>query len=188
MDGVDRVIFGLDRKLPEAAASGLVSGTWVETAEGWRLIEGLHPGILLHVHGGGLRPLEELRPLTPPAELVHVPGGALDNCADLWLAKGQNVLIDTLDDPALPDALEVLVPAEALIGLRGIASKPAPEAAALWQVTCTEEEVIWAQSGVPLHVPSHLSPDTARHSRDFAQLPLPAARRFLGRRLARTMG
>ena len=187
MDGVDRVVFGLDRRQhgPAPAPSGVISGTWVETADGWRLIENLKPGALLHVHGGGLRPLEGLMPVPAPADLVHVPGGALDNCADLWLAKGQLVLIDTLDDPALPDALEVLVPAGALIGLRGVTGRPAPEAAVLWQITCAEEEVIWAQTGVPLHVPSRLRPETARQSCDFAQLPFLPAQRFLARRLAR---
>lgn len=165
--------------------AGLGGATLVETASGWCRAADLAPGDLLHVHGGGLRPVQAVRCRDGAGGAwLHVPGGALDNCAALWLGAAQLVLIDTLRDPALPDAMEVLVPAEALAGLRGITLHAAPAALPLVTLHFDEEEVIWAQSGLTLHAPCVTRPDTLWISRDFAQLSGSAARTFLARRLA----
>ena len=187
MDGSNKVVFGVDwaRQAGHQPARGLVSGTWVETASGWAPVDTVQAGAVLHVHGGGLRPVLDLqpRPLAAGAMLVHVPGGALDNCADLWLAEGQLVLIDTMGDPDLPDALEVLVPATALVGRRDITLRTASDGLSLWRMQFEDEEVVWAQSGVALHAPSQSRPDSDRQSVDFAQLAPADAQQFVARRL-----
>lgn len=166
--------------------AGLGAEALVDTESGWRRAADLATGDLVHVHGGGLRPVQAVHHseegVAPP--LLHVPGGALGNCAELWLGAAQLVLVDTLYDPALPDAMEVLVPAEALDGLRGIALQTAPAGLPLVTLHFEEEEVIWAQTGLTLHAPSLAAPETVWLSRDFPQLFGSAARSFLARRLA----
>ena len=165
--------------------TGLGAQAHVETAAGWRRAADLVAGDLLHVHGGGLRPVQAVQHEEGAgASLLHVLGGALGNCADLWLGAAQLVLIDTMNDPDLPDAMEVLVPAEALDGLRGMALQAAPARLPLVTLHFDEEEVIWAQSGLTLHAPSLKAPETIWLSRDFVQLSGPAARHFLARRLS----
>lgn len=168
-----------------AGVTGLGAQAHVETAGGWRRVADLVVGDLLHVHGGGLRPVQAVQhEVGAGACLLHVPGGALGNCADLWLGAAQLVLIDTAHDPALPDAMEVLVPAEALDGLRGMALQAAPSGLPLVTLHFDEEEVIWAQSGVTLHAPCLRSPETLWLSHEFPQLFGPDARHFLERRLS----
>ncbi|HRK42890.1 MAG TPA: Hint domain-containing protein [Gemmobacter sp.] len=165
--------------------AGLGAEAQVETATGWRRAADLVAGDLVHVHGGGLRSVQAVQHEDGAgAPLLHVPGGALGNCADLWLGAAQFVLIDTLLDPGLPDAMEVLVPAEALDGLRGMALQTAPAGMVLVTLHFEAEEVIWAQTGVMVHAPCLRAPETIWFSRDFPQLFGSDARHFLLRRLA----
>lgn len=156
--------------------SGLLAGTRVETRGGWRTVETLRSGDLVHTLDGGLRRIEAIdRRWTLPgqtADVVRVPGGLFGNCAALDLLPEQHVMIDL--DPAdgaagdLPDALAVLAPAAALDALPGVAT--ARRSLPLQAVTLMfeEEELVWAATGVLAHCPA---------IRDGA-LPLPQGNAF----------
>ncbi|MEH7829594.1 Hint domain-containing protein [Gemmobacter denitrificans] len=168
-----------------APSLGLMPGALVETETGWAPVESLYPGQRLQVSGGGLRPLVAIWADAPASgTAIHVPGGVLDNCEDLMLGESQLVLLDTLGDPDVPDAMEVLVPAAALVGRRGITRRALPRPQPLLRLMFDEEEVFWAQSGVMLHGASVAHPETALMSADFVQLSQPRSAAFLERRLA----
>ena len=101
-----------------AVTSGLIAGTLVEGPMGWVPVEDLRIGDAVHSYDGGLvRVLGMDRNWLPPTHggyLVQLPGGMLDNCSDLMLLPGQTILMDTLNDPDLPDDIVVLIPASVL--------------------------------------------------------------------------
>jgi hypothetical protein len=139
---------------------GMVAGTLVETATGWKPVEALSLGDALQTLDGGLAWLHALdRQILTPAQnplLVHLPGGAFDACSDLLLLPGQLVLLDTLGLPVAgqPDALYVFVPAMALIGLQGVRRFELRHPREVITPFFAEEEMVYAQTGVLLHCPA----------------------------------
>lgn len=135
---------------------GMVAGTLVETATGWKPVQDLRLGEALQTLDGGLVRVRafDRQQLIAAAMLVHIPGGAFDACSDVLLLPDQPVLLDTLGvQIADQEALFVLVPAMALIGLHGVrrvaASRPLEVVTPLFD----EEEMVYAQTGVLLRCP-----------------------------------
>lgn len=170
------------------AQSGLLGATLVETATGWRPAETLRIGDALPTWEGGTRRIAALhrQPVAAGTLALILPGGLFDACSDLALLPGQHLLFDTLQDPALPDALPdalaVLVPADALASCPGVRRLCLPRAEAITPVFA-EEEVIWANSGVQLHCPGIADGLAQPDSGFFPRLSPVAARAFLARRL-----
>jgi hypothetical protein len=108
--------------------AGLIAGTLVETAAGWRRVELLRVGDRVHTYDGGLRQLRRVEHAYYGAEnggyeleqILHVPGGALDNCEDLLLMPEQLLMIESQVAEELLGTLAVLIPTSALPGFRGI--------------------------------------------------------------------
>lgn len=176
--------------LRRPALSGLLAGTLVETQSGWQDVEALRPGVLVQTLDGGLARLMRLdrRQIAPGPEtvMIHLPGGVLDACSDLTLLPGQHLLVDTLDDPAIGGAPFALVPALALLALKGPRRiQPAARFDVLTPLFA-EEEGVYAQSGVLFHCPG-LMDGAQKYPEDsfFPLLDLPTAREFLRRRQAR---
>ena len=167
------------------APAGLTAATMIETANGWRRAEALRMGDRIYTMDGGLRPVLGLtRTWLNPGEgsLVHIPGGAFDNCDDLLLPEGQLVLVQTGDDAAFPDALVALAPAVALVGLCGITRRGLSMSMELIQPHFAQEEVIWGNSGVQLFCPAIGRPESITESLDFTVLSIVEARNLLSRR------
>ena len=157
----------------------------IDSATGWRAVETLRIGDLVHSFDGGARRVQGLdRNWLAPGEaagLMLVPGGAFDNCSDLVLPEHQHLLIDTLGDPDLPDAMMVLIPAAALVGFRGV--RRVPVARPLEVVTpLFADEAIYANSGALLYCPA-MAHGAGRlpQGDDFARLDLASARALLRR-------
>lgn len=173
--------------------TGLLAGTRVETRGGWRPVEALRRGDMVHTLDGGLRRIAAIdRRWTQPgqtATVVRVPGGLFGTCATLDLLPDQHVLID-LDpaDPAtggLPDALAVLAPAAALEALPGV--QRAVHRAPVQAVTLMfdEEEIVWAATGVLAHCPAVRDGAAALpQGASFPPVGEAAARRLLAARAA----
>jgi hypothetical protein len=149
-------------------SSGLIAGTLIETETGWRDATTLRIGDLVHTHDGGLRPIRAvqrdwLHP-GPATRLIKLPGGCFDNCDDVWLLAAQPVLVDH------PRLITALIPAEALISLRGAQNQLLQAPVELITPVFDEPEGIWAASGLRLHCPgltgtdwfTHLTRDDAR--------------------------
>ncbi len=169
--------------LPQAT-SGLAAGTLVETADGWRRVETLRMGDKLQTLDGGLARVVGLaRQVVADGRLMHVPGGHLGTCEDLWLAPFQHVLIDTLGDARLPDAAAVLVPATAFEGTLG-RLRPRPGKAEVFTPVFAEEEVVWANSGALVWCPGiGQDPGDLPHSGFYTRLSTAEARGWLSGRV-----
>lgn len=139
--------------------AGLIAGTLVETATGWRPVEMLRVGDHVQTYDGGLRQLRQIDRAYygvadgayPLQGILHVPAGALDNCDDVVVMPEQMLLIESQVAADLLGELSVLIPASALVGFRGItrhAPKGLIEAVTL---NFEDEEVVYANSGLLVH-------------------------------------
>ncbi len=140
----------------DAAATGISAAALVETASGWCHAADLRRGTLVHTLDGGLRPLADVAVQTvwPSgdgcAPLVHLPGGTLGTCDDLWLMPEQPVLIG---GPIIHDVLglpRVMLVAGRLAGLWGCTLRHPPAAQALVTLRFSQAEAIWVNSGLLL--------------------------------------
>lgn len=163
--------------------SGLIEGTRVEAADGWRRVESLVRGDAVYTLDGGLREIraihrEEIRPV----RVLNVPGGALDNCAQMVLLPGQHMLVEAPGAQAAHGSRMKLLPAAALAGWNGIEWRNwKARKAEVVTLVFDEEELVWANSGVLLHCPDasqHIAPRLV--SRFFNVLGLREGRRLLG--------
>ncbi len=162
---------------------GMIEGTRVEAADGWRPVESLMRGDAVYTWDGGLREIraihrEEIRPV----RVLEVPGGALCNCADMTLMPGQHMALDLPGAEAAFGRPTVLVPAAALAGWRGIEWTNC-KARKVEAVTLVfdEEELVWGNSGALFHCPQASQRGAARLvSPFFAVAGLDEARRLLG--------
>ena len=175
--------------IPAPVVTGIVAGTLVETAQGWRDVASLRIGDVVQTLDGGLARIHGLdrRVLQPAAEtaLIHVPGGCHDACSDLWLVPGQHLLIDTLEDVAI-GAPFALVPALALTS-DGLVRRDFPtKAVEVITLLFADEEVVFANSGVLIHCPGVMD-GAGRYPENsfFPRLDTTAARAFLKSRAAR---
>jgi len=141
---------------------GLIAGTRVETATGWRDIAMLASGDQVYTYDGGLRRVEKVErcyfELSDPASahdfLVHIPGGVLDTCSPVQVLASQDIL---LESPVLDDLLGVsagLAKASDLIGLAGISPRRPTGILQSVRPLFGDEEIIWANTGLMCHLPA----------------------------------
>jgi Hint domain len=163
--------------------SGLIAGTLVEGARGWVAVENLRIGDAVQSYDGGLARVLGLDrnwvATAIGAYVLHLPGGALDNCSDLVLLPGQNVLVDTLGDADLPDDLVVLMPAAALEGVLGTTRMRIEKPIEVITPRFADDEAIFANSGTLLHCPGIRHTAQQPASMFFRQLDLTEAKAFL---------
>lgn len=169
--------------------AGLVAGTKVETATGWRAVETLCRGDLVHSFDGGLRPVVTLDRdwLVPGSDtLLMLPGGALSTSGDVALLPGQLILLDAWSD-ALPGGAPVaLGPAEALDGLFGTRRVAVAAPIEVVIPIFAEEEGIYTDGGLLLHCPGVAAGPNGRSENEFfARLGAVAAHALLARQEVR---
>jgi hypothetical protein len=166
------------------AGTGLVAGTMVETAQGWRDVAALRIGDRVQTFDGGLRPVlavdRTIVDPQPDLHLVRVPGGVLGTCGDLVLLSRQLVMLPA-DDPAMPDAALVLLPALALVGWQGVTKAPMTGRVEVVTPVFAAEEILWANTGALLRCPGITEGAQGALQSDFARLDLQAAWAFLRR-------
>ncbi|MEM6372890.1 MAG: Hint domain-containing protein [Pseudomonadota bacterium] len=141
---------------------GLLAGSHVATAMGWRSVEALAPGDLVLTFDHGLRPVADVQRETfwvadmmAPAAYasVMVPAGALGNAKDLELLPDQGVLIesdaacDAYGDPF------AVIPAKALEGYRGITRSARKTRVEVITLVFDTAQVIYVQGGTLVHCP-----------------------------------
>lgn len=166
------------------AGTGLVAGTMVETAQGWRDVAALRIGDRVQTFDGGLRPVLAVDRATvapqPDLHLVRVPGGLLGTCGELVLLSRQLVMFEA-DDPALPDAALVLLPALALVGWQGVTKAPMTGPVEVITPVFAAEEIVWANTGALLRCPGIAEGAQGAMQSDFTRLDLQRAWAFLRR-------
>ena len=173
--------------LTQPVISGILAGTLVETTNGWRRVETLRMGDQVQSFDGGLVKVlaVDRRTLRPELAqgLLTVPGGVLDNCADLHLLPGQHLLIETMGCTGLPDAAYALIPALALQGRMGCTRRHALSQIEVVTPMFATEEILWANSGLLIHCPGIADGAGQLPDSDFfPRLDLPAARDLLAHR------
>ena len=164
-------------------SSGLVAGTLIEGAAGWRPVEELRIGDTVQSYDGGLARVlgldREWITADVSAHLMLVPGGTFDNCSDLKLLPGQNLMLETLGDPDFPDDIVVLIPALALEGVLGTTRMRIEKPIEVITPRFADDEVIFANSGTLLHCPGIRQTAQQPASMFFRQLDLTEAKAFL---------
>lgn len=164
-------------------AAGLIAGTLVETAAGWRRVELLRVGDHVQTYDGGLKQLRRIERAYYGADhggygleqTLHVPGGALDNCEDLIVMPDQLLMIESEVAAKLLGEFAVLLPASALAGYRGITRQPLQNLIEAITLKFDDEEVIYANSGLLAHCGNAPQSDfftTLDHTRATALLSL----------------
>lgn len=142
---------------------GLISGTMVATAQGWRCVDTLAAGDEVLTFDNGLYPLKQIQHrrvsldqtgndamMTP----IYVPRDAMGNRFPLWLRADQGILLEhDLVEDALGDPFAVL-PACTLEGYRGITRSATQVHMDLVQLTFDEDEVVYVEDGMLAYCPS----------------------------------
>ena len=172
-------------------ASGLVSGTRVATRMGWRPVEAIAVGDEVLPFDHGLQTVIEVRrdvvwnaASTCPEHLwpLRVPAGALGNLQETYLLPEQHVLVesdaaeDYLGDPF------AMLPAEALIGFRGITRQMPTQMIEVVTLHFRRDEVVFANIGALFYQPKStcLVGDLADTvALDYVALPIGTARELV---------
>lgn len=144
---------------PKRLRSGLVAGTRVETARGWKPVEQVLTGESVQTWDGGLRPVTRIErtiygadlAMAYPDGVLMVPGGALNTCDAFYLMPEQHVLLESSVAEEVLGRPAVLVPAAALEGYRGITRVMPVDLLEVVTLCFDQEEVVYANTGALLH-------------------------------------
>lgn len=151
---IDLSIHGLSLT-PARPASGLLAGSLVETEAGWQPVERLMRGMRVATWDGGFCPIArvERRLLWPMsgAEVIHVPGGALDTCEAFSLLPDQHVFVTSAVAEEVLGAEGALVPASALIGHFGITRGRVRRPVEVLALHFASEELVYVNTGALIH-------------------------------------
>lgn len=165
-------------------AGGFLPDTLVETDRGFVQARDVKAGDKIYTFDGGCQEVKSISHSVPRlTTLVHVPVGALGNDVELLLPSDQMIALELDTAERLFDVPLVMTRLISLAGYKGI-SPALPERMARIHLKFQEEELIWAESGMLLHVAGD-SIDSA-----FRKLSLSETRQILasedGRALALT--
>lgn len=178
----ERVILSEEVNSPGAfTRTGMVAGTLLETQHGWYPVEQLNVGDRVATIDGGMARIVATRhdfaePVSlgnPSVGFLHVPGGALENCAVLMLPVDQYVGIESAEAEKLLGEPAVLIPATALEGYRGISRCFPEERVEVINLQFEDEEIVFANTGVQIYCGSGMDSDY------FTRLDLKRARSLL---------
>ena len=143
--------------------SGLIEGTRVATAMGWRPIEAIAVGDKVLTFDAGLQPVTriERRALWSgesacPARFwpLEVPAGALGNRDVMHILPNQGVMLESDAAELAYDDPFALVPALALEGVNGIHRTPPRPATEVLVLHFETDQVVFANSGALFFAPS----------------------------------
>lgn len=143
--------------------TGLISGTRVATAMGWRPVEAIAEGDKVLTFDAGLQTVTRVTRLriwdeeqTCPRDFwpLEVPAGALGNREVMHLLPSQTVMVESDTAEDLYGDPFSLIPARAMEGVRGIGRVPPKADAEVVLLHFAEEQVVFANIGALFHCPS----------------------------------
>ncbi|MBM7067621.1 Hint domain-containing protein [Actibacterium sp. 188UL27-1] len=144
---------------PVGGRAGLLGGTLVETAQGWRRVENLKIGTSVYTYDGGLRPIMRLQRRmmrNNGSMVVRLPGGQLNVCQDLFVLANQHVMVGWDGLFAFAHGEGRLCQARQLCGVAGIGPVHFARSKGVVCLTFAEEELIYANTGALVHCPGVL--------------------------------
>lgn len=185
---------GIALKGRAGLACGLYTSTPVLTGTGWVEMGQLAPGDLVVTREAGLCPILALTAEVRNALWgVRFPEGALGNLEEVLLPPGQPVLIETPYAMPFTGETQVLVPAAALEGWRGIAARVPFVPEAILQMRLSRPGVVPVGHGLMVGIEG-VEPGEADLIRllfappERAVLPLAAARHLVTAMIAEEAG
>ena len=145
------------------ASSGLMAGTRVATALGWRPVETLTEGDLVLTFDAGMQPITKINrspiwdgdsPCPRRFWSLNVPTGALGNRGELNLMPGQYVMVESDAGEELFGDPFSLINAATLKGTNGIEAVPPQHGQDAIVLHFETDQVVFAESGVLFYCPS----------------------------------
>ena len=138
---------------------GLIGGTKVETEAGWRRVEDLRPGTLVHTFDGGLRPVRAVYRTeygagladAYPEGLILVPAEALANNEAFYLLPDQHVMVRGTAVEGVTGETGVLIAGRHMVGYGGITSVMPVDEVDVYSLSFDEEEVCFVNRAVLMH-------------------------------------
>lgn len=167
------------------AGQGLVGGTCIATATGWRGVETIQAGDMVLTFDNGMQAVAAVRRTTfrtnpaqarPQTLPLVVPVGALSNRVPLVLLPEQGVMVesdaasDSMGDPF------AVVPAHTLTGYRGIRADYEPRELTLVTVCFERPQVVYAEAGTLIYCPQAHVDLLNMVKQEYKLLPLHEAR------------
>lgn len=178
---------------------GLVAGTRIAAAGGWRAVETLRPWDMVLTFDDGLvpiadvarhRPFDDIAPWPAPLWPLRVPEGALGNRRPMLLLPDQPVMVEAEVAETLLDDPFALVPAQALAGFRGIVPEQPQPGTVIVTLAFETAQVVYGNAAVRLHCPATdrplLLPDPLPGR--YAPLPMPRALELVAVLMAEDVG
>ena len=136
--------------------SGLIATTKVATSRGWSNVGDLKPGDLVLTFDAGLQTVTQISREVPwetaeecPEALwpLEVPTGAFGNSRPFHLMGSQNIMVESDAAEDMYGDPFSLIPANALLGLRGIERVPPKNAMEIVHISFSEEQVVFGEHG-----------------------------------------
>lgn len=149
-----------------APQGGIAAGALVETGSGWLPVESLQPGMAVQTWDGGLATVKAiatrwLLPVGAEAAMIHLPGGVLGLCSDLWLAPDQVILLESAAAAEVLGHPVALVRAGALAGSLGITRQRQSAPRQIITPIFAQAEVVFANTGARILCPGAEGPAIA---------------------------
>ena len=151
-------------------STGLVAGTWVATAIGWRPVEAIAKGDMVLTFDRGMLPVREVTrsrhwqgdTVCPPSLWpLMVPAGALGNQEPMALLPEQYVMVESDTADMLFGDPFSLLEAAGLDGFRGIERALPADGLEVVQLHFDEDEVVFANAGALVFCPGVRALDIA---------------------------
>ncbi|MBT8152363.1 Hint domain-containing protein [Epibacterium ulvae] len=146
---------------PRPRIGGLLPHTLVEAENGFLQARQLKAGDMVHTFDGGVQEVVAVKQSVPRlTPMMHVPAGALGNDRDMDLPSDHVIALDEDTAEQLFDVPVVLAKLVSLAGFNGI-TPAMPQRLARIHVTFAEEELIWSECGMLLHMADDSDDDSA---------------------------
>lgn len=143
--------------------SGLVATTMVATSRGWMMVHDLKVGDLVLTFDAGLQTVTQINrevPWSEPTDCpealwpLEIPTGAFGNNKPFHLLSSQNIMVESdAAEDMFGDPFS-LIPASALLGLRGIERVPPKDAMEIVHIYFADEQVVFGEHGALYLCPS----------------------------------
>jgi hypothetical protein len=195
--GTAGTTYGTSRRSAAVFATGIAEGTQIAAAAGWRRIEDLRPGDrVLTVDAGLLRlrgiqrqvPVLQASELPESARPLALPPRALGNREPTILLPDQAVMIESEAAEAIYGDPMALLPARALIGLRGIAPALSAAPTVSFQLLFDAPQLVYANVGAMFLCPAAAQDASAAPGLRHHPLTLPAAQHLFAAMIAGEAG
>ncbi|MDE4303514.1 Hint domain-containing protein [Phaeobacter gallaeciensis] len=132
----------------QSRSGGFLPSTLVETDRGFVQARDVKPGDMIYTYDGGAQEVKDVSHAVPRlTTLMHVPAGALGNDTDLLLPADLTVALELDAAERLFGVPLITAKLISLSGHKGIKAA-APESIGRIHITCDEEELLWAESGM----------------------------------------